>query len=172
MSTIAPEDIQAAAEERYPRNHTVDDPFGATGEAQSDPYGDNEYIAQPAFVAGAEWAAERQQLVIDATVKHYSGLLDQANAIIAEAKEWLEHPWGEFDPTFDVLERILEKPSETALAEHDAEVVREVADVVDGCGLIREPGETDYWIGYNDAITKATEAVHAEAARIEKEAGL
>lgn len=50
------EDIQTEALKRYPHNHIVDDPHGATGEAESDPYGYNEEARQH-FTAGAEWAA-------------------------------------------------------------------------------------------------------------------
>lgn len=42
---------------RHPKDHTVDDPFGATGEARSDPYGYEEYAAK-AFVDGAKWYRE------------------------------------------------------------------------------------------------------------------
>lgn len=44
--------IHTEARRRYPVDHTVDDPFGATGEARSDPYGYDEY-AREAFLAGA-----------------------------------------------------------------------------------------------------------------------
>lgn len=50
--------IQREADKRYPRDHEVDDPFGETGVARSDPYGYEEY-ANRAFVAGAEWSAEQ-----------------------------------------------------------------------------------------------------------------
>lgn len=61
ISTLEQEDqgldeVRAEAERRYPTNHTVDDPFGATGEAQSDPYGYEDY-ARTAFIAGAKWQA-------------------------------------------------------------------------------------------------------------------
>ena len=46
------DDIHTEARRRYPVDHTVDDPFGATGEARSDPYGYDEY-AREAFLAGA-----------------------------------------------------------------------------------------------------------------------
>lgn len=48
---------QLATEEalrRYPLNHQVDDPFGETGVAESDPYGYDDN-ARHAFEAGAEW---------------------------------------------------------------------------------------------------------------------
>jgi len=41
----------------YPENHTVDDPFGATGEAESDPYGYEE-CARIGFIAGARFMAD------------------------------------------------------------------------------------------------------------------
>lgn len=57
MTTIERE-ARAESEKRYPSNHLVDDPFGETGEAWSDPYGYSE-TAQSAFVYGAEWQASR-----------------------------------------------------------------------------------------------------------------
>lgn len=48
------EKIYDIALEKYPRNHIVDDPHGATGYAESDPYGDNEAIRE-AFIQGAFW---------------------------------------------------------------------------------------------------------------------
>lgn len=48
------EDIQAEADRRYPPDHIVDDPFGETGEAHSDPYGYDE-VANRAFREGVEW---------------------------------------------------------------------------------------------------------------------
>lgn len=50
------EAAQAEADERWPANHVVDDPFGETGYAYSDEYGYDE-TANRAFVQGAEWAA-------------------------------------------------------------------------------------------------------------------
>ncbi|MTE24849.1 hypothetical protein [Microbacterium sp. ZXX196] len=51
-------DARQEAERRWPSNHLVDDPFGETGEAWSDPYGYDEE-AQRAFIAGAVWASEQ-----------------------------------------------------------------------------------------------------------------
>lgn len=55
----ARDQVRAEAARRYPPDHTVDDPFGATGEAQSDEYGYEEY-ARNAFIAGADWQASRK----------------------------------------------------------------------------------------------------------------
>lgn len=52
------DDARQEAERRRPSNHLVDDPFGETGEAWSDPYGYNEE-AQRAFIEGAVWASEQ-----------------------------------------------------------------------------------------------------------------
>lgn len=52
------EDAKESAEILYPSDHEVDDPFGETGVARSDPYGYNEY-AQQAFLRGVEWRNER-----------------------------------------------------------------------------------------------------------------
>lgn len=65
---------QQAANDLYPPNHTVDDPDGETGEAQSDPYGD--VAAQnAAFVEGAAWQAsqEREKVlkVIEVLTRQY-----------------------------------------------------------------------------------------------------
>ncbi len=51
------DEARQEAERRWPLNHLVDDPFGETGEAWSDPYGYHE-TAQKAFEAGAVWASE------------------------------------------------------------------------------------------------------------------
>jgi hypothetical protein len=51
------DEIIAEAQRRHPHNHTVDDPFGETGEAQSDPYGYEE-TARLAFIAGGAFALE------------------------------------------------------------------------------------------------------------------
>lgn len=48
------------ANKLYPPDHEVDDPFGETGVARSDPYGYDEY-ANKAFVAGILRLAERLQ---------------------------------------------------------------------------------------------------------------
>lgn len=45
--------INKEALKRYPLNHVVDDPFGETGEAESDPYGYDE-TARRAFIEGAK----------------------------------------------------------------------------------------------------------------------
>lgn len=55
----AADEARTEAARRYPPNHTVEDPFGATGEAQSDPYGYEQY-AHDSFIAGAEWQASRK----------------------------------------------------------------------------------------------------------------
>lgn len=55
------EEIAAEAAKRYPPNHMVDDPFGATGEAESDPYGYDE-TARKAFIAGVDWAMHKNEL--------------------------------------------------------------------------------------------------------------
>lgn len=52
-----PEEISAEAYRRHPLDHTVDDPFGETGEAQSNPYGYEE-TARLAFIAGGAYALE------------------------------------------------------------------------------------------------------------------
>ena len=49
------ENLHAEAERRFPPDKIVPDPFGETGEAHTDPYGDDER-AREAFIAGAEWA--------------------------------------------------------------------------------------------------------------------
>lgn len=49
------EQITDEALKRYPVNHTVDDPLGETGEAETDPYGYDE-TARNAFIAGGEYA--------------------------------------------------------------------------------------------------------------------
>ncbi|WP_022886385.1 hypothetical protein [Glaciibacter superstes] len=65
MSDEQREAAQAEANQRYPRNQIVDDPFSPTGEAQSDPYGYEEH-ANEAFVAGVEWqAAKAEPVTID-----------------------------------------------------------------------------------------------------------
>lgn len=47
--------IKDEARRRHPVDHDVDDPFGATGVARSDPYG-YEDTARDAFVEGGEFA--------------------------------------------------------------------------------------------------------------------
>ena len=49
---------RAEAERMYPSDYEVDDPFGETGAARSDPYGYDEY-ANRAFMKGALWAREQ-----------------------------------------------------------------------------------------------------------------
>lgn len=49
---------QEQANKLYPPNHPIDDPEGATGEAQSDPYGYEE-LGNRAFLEGAAWQAEQ-----------------------------------------------------------------------------------------------------------------
>jgi hypothetical protein len=54
---------EAIAEEamrRYPPDHEVDDPFGETGVARSDPYGYNE-DARERFIEGAQWALANEK---------------------------------------------------------------------------------------------------------------
>lgn len=58
-------DIAGEARKRYPFNHVVDDTSGATGKAQSDPYGYDEY-AQRAFIEGARWALLEAATALDA----------------------------------------------------------------------------------------------------------
>ncbi|MDF2990262.1 MAG: hypothetical protein K0S37_776 [Microbacterium sp.] len=79
-STNVTDAARAEALRRHPSNHTVDDPFGATGEAQSDPYGYEEY-AQQAFIAGAEWAEGFRQAPIPVeTVEPTARQLEAATA--------------------------------------------------------------------------------------------
>lgn len=51
---VSRELIEEAARERHPIDHEVDDPFGATGTARSDPYG-YEDTARQAFIEGVDW---------------------------------------------------------------------------------------------------------------------
>ena len=52
--------IAVEAFKRYPPNHPVEDPFGETGWAESDPYGYEEYAVR-AFIAGAKWAQKEEE---------------------------------------------------------------------------------------------------------------
>lgn len=61
------DEIIAEAQRRHPHNHIVDDPFGETGEAQSDPYGYEE-TARLAFIAGGAYATEGEAPVAAASV--------------------------------------------------------------------------------------------------------
>lgn len=72
--------IHAEAHRRYPVDHAVDDPFGATGEARSDPYGYDEY-ARGAFLAGAFFQHENER----------TRRLQDAAAIRADAREETDH---------------------------------------------------------------------------------
>jgi hypothetical protein len=58
------DEIIAEAQRRHPHNHTVDDPFGETGEAQSDPYGYEE-TARLAFIAGGAFALEGEPAPVE-----------------------------------------------------------------------------------------------------------
>lgn len=49
---------RAEAKRRWPENHLVPDPFGATGVAESDPYGYNDTAAE-AFIDGVLWVLSR-----------------------------------------------------------------------------------------------------------------
>lgn len=51
---VSRELIESTAMERHPIDHDVDDPFGATGTARSDPYG-YEDTARQAFIEGVDW---------------------------------------------------------------------------------------------------------------------
>ena len=50
--------IEAEARRIHPENHEVDDPFGETGTAWSDPYG-YEDTARQGFFEGASWALDQ-----------------------------------------------------------------------------------------------------------------
>lgn len=53
-----PSEAEIEAARRYPFNHIVDDPHGATGEAWTDPYGYDD-TARKAFIEGAAWQASQ-----------------------------------------------------------------------------------------------------------------
>lgn len=80
---VAEESVSGAQEEadlRYPLDHAVDDPFGETGVARSDPYGYEEY-ANRAFVAGAEWARARDtSQATPPSYLDYPGVVSRANS--------------------------------------------------------------------------------------------
>lgn len=50
--------LEEEAQRRHPIDHDVDDPFGETGIARSDPYG-YEDTARAAFIEGAQWVIEQ-----------------------------------------------------------------------------------------------------------------
>lgn len=90
------EKIYDIALEKYPRNHMVDDPHGATGYAESDPYGDNE-ILREAFIQGAFWrhiAAQTANLDTELRVRsqeledEYSVALFTAGFTLGE--QWMQ----------------------------------------------------------------------------------
>jgi hypothetical protein len=91
------DEIIAEAQRRHPHNHTVDDPFGETGEAQSDPYGYEE-TARLAFIAGGAFALEgepapakgdeREALTRDTMIE--SVKLDARNSMRHDPHVWHE----------------------------------------------------------------------------------
>jgi hypothetical protein len=97
------DEIIAEAQRRHPHNHIVDDPFGETGEAESDPYGYEE-TARLAFIAGGAYALEGETPTTDdreAVAKILTGLDDREWGIATS--EGVEHLSGYFDAADRIL---------------------------------------------------------------------
>lgn len=69
MNPIKSEDeLTKEAYKRYPLNHTVDDPYGETGEAESDPYGYDE-TARRAFIEGGKFIQRQHERELVEAIK-------------------------------------------------------------------------------------------------------
>lgn len=121
---------QKEADRLYAPDHTVDDPFGETGEARTDPYGYDEY-ANRAFVKGAEWQAAQ-----DTKAESVEEDLAEKGRILASRREDL------------IVEGV--DPAELAVPlypEHwdkpqvDADKVRHNEEEVPGYQLVMENGK-------------------------------
>ncbi len=97
---------QAEADRRFPPDHEVPDPHGATGVARSDEYGYDE-VQNRAFVAGAEWADAQRESLTDVTREELAEVIGSAwDEDKHTALEWADVILAEYRPVVSARERL------------------------------------------------------------------
>lgn len=155
------DEARAEAERRYPSNHIVDDPFGATGEAQSDGYGYEEY-ARNAFIAGAEWQASRNVEPVD-------NAGDVLDATVRYAKSWRAEGGEVFGPSLMLDLGAMVREARAELAAHPGVAPATALQVADALESLSTESDTDEREALIELIAARQFGEHVEFYRTENQ---